>query len=399
MYNHYFAKLEHSITMNTAIHSYTLILYKAILQLPLHLILFTLWQEVTEAVQLLSYRCTTHLILAIQYIRTLFTSKTPPPLTVHLPKTETSSHASVHTAWGGDLKRYRFGFNGQEKDDEVTGVTGSHLNFKFRMYDSRIARFFAVDPLAPSYPELTPYQFASNTPIWAEELEGLEANYTNEGSTQSTSTDGGPTNTVSGPITSGFANDLGYTEAGVNMNVPDYSFSDDEVQSFSDWNAQSGPTEPGACIGNATTGSEILTGADAGFRNSKGKNVFYPNGVKKGLADLGANLVKSGHATALPIKQGQETSTILKNPNAQNTANTAYISGPAGAYHSLIIINNTKGKEFSIFDQGTGWDVKNENQQGAQEQIDHINSYYPKWGSLLWQIHKSKTVEKRSPIK
>ncbi len=24
---------------------------------------------------------------------------------------------------------YRFGFNGQEKDDEITGVTGSHLDY------------------------------------------------------------------------------------------------------------------------------------------------------------------------------------------------------------------------------------------------------------------------------
>jgi len=32
-----------------------------------------------------------------------------------------------------------------------------------------------VDPLTKSYPMLTPYQFASNTPIWAIDLDGLEA--------------------------------------------------------------------------------------------------------------------------------------------------------------------------------------------------------------------------------
>lgn len=32
-----------------------------------------------------------------------------------------------------------------------------------------------MDPLTRSYPELTPYQFASNTPIWAIDLDGLEA--------------------------------------------------------------------------------------------------------------------------------------------------------------------------------------------------------------------------------
>ena len=43
------------------------------------------------------------------------------------------------------------------------------------MHDPRIGRFFAVDPLAPKYPELTPYQFSSNRPIDCVELEGLEA--------------------------------------------------------------------------------------------------------------------------------------------------------------------------------------------------------------------------------
>jgi hypothetical protein len=37
-----------------------------------------------------------------------------------------------------------------------------------------VSRFLSVDPLAASYPELTPYQFASNTPIWAIDLDGLE---------------------------------------------------------------------------------------------------------------------------------------------------------------------------------------------------------------------------------
>jgi hypothetical protein len=34
-----------------------------------------------------------------------------------------------------------------------------------------------VDPLARDYPELTPFQFASNTPIWAIDIDGLEAGY------------------------------------------------------------------------------------------------------------------------------------------------------------------------------------------------------------------------------
>jgi hypothetical protein len=39
----------------------------------------------------------------------------------------------------------------------------------------RIARFLSVDPLTKFYPMLTPYQFASNTPIMSVDLDGLES--------------------------------------------------------------------------------------------------------------------------------------------------------------------------------------------------------------------------------
>jgi len=69
---------------------------------------------------------------------------------------------------------YRFGFNGMEKDDEVFGSTGTALSFKFRMYDSRIGKFFSVDPLAKDYPWNSTYAFAENDVIRAIDLEGLE---------------------------------------------------------------------------------------------------------------------------------------------------------------------------------------------------------------------------------
>ena len=58
----------------------------------------------------------------------------------------------------------------------------SHYDYGFRIYNPSIARFLSVDPLRYSYPELTPYQFASNTPIWASDLDGLEAEYRTDGS-------------------------------------------------------------------------------------------------------------------------------------------------------------------------------------------------------------------------
>jgi len=69
---------------------------------------------------------------------------------------------------------YRFGFNGKEKDDEWTGITGATYDYGFRIYDSRVARFLSVDPLTGAFPGLTPYQYASNSPIQNIDLDGLE---------------------------------------------------------------------------------------------------------------------------------------------------------------------------------------------------------------------------------
>ncbi len=73
-------------------------------------------------------------------------------------------------------KDYRYGFQGQEKDDEIKGE-GNSLNYTFRMHDPRVGRFFAVDPLEKKYPHNSPYAFSENRVIDGIELEGLEFSY------------------------------------------------------------------------------------------------------------------------------------------------------------------------------------------------------------------------------
>ncbi|MEA3495121.1 MAG: RHS repeat-associated core domain-containing protein [Bacteroidota bacterium] len=75
------------------------------------------------------------------------------------------------------LAEYRFGFNGKEYDSEWNGNPGAMYNYGFRIYDPRIARFPSPDPLIvkeQEYPELSPYQYASLSPIWGIDLDGLE---------------------------------------------------------------------------------------------------------------------------------------------------------------------------------------------------------------------------------
>ena len=69
--------------------------------------------------------------------------------------------------------QYRYGFNGKENDNEVKGE-GSQQDYGMRVYDPRLGKFLSVDPIAKNYPELTPYQFASNRPIDGIDQDGLE---------------------------------------------------------------------------------------------------------------------------------------------------------------------------------------------------------------------------------
>lgn len=63
-----------------------------------------------------------------------------------------------------DATGYRYGFNGKENDNEIKGE-GNSVDFGARMYDSRLGRWFATDPLAGKYPYLSPYNFVANSPL------------------------------------------------------------------------------------------------------------------------------------------------------------------------------------------------------------------------------------------
>jgi RHS repeat-associated protein len=74
----------------------------------------------------------------------------------------------------GSSTAYRYGFQGQEKDDELKGE-GNSLNYTYRMHDPRVGRFFAVDPLEKAFHWNSPYAFSENRVMDAFELEGAES--------------------------------------------------------------------------------------------------------------------------------------------------------------------------------------------------------------------------------
>ncbi len=68
---------------------------------------------------------------------------------------------------------YSYGFNGKEKDDEISG-SGNNLDFGARIYDSRLGRWMSVDPLYnhPKNISQSSYNFAVNSPIIAIDKDG-----------------------------------------------------------------------------------------------------------------------------------------------------------------------------------------------------------------------------------
>ncbi len=68
---------------------------------------------------------------------------------------------------------YRFGFNGKENLNDVKGL-GEVQDFGARIYDSRIARWYSIEPLAIKYPMFSPYNFSGNNPILFVDLDGKD---------------------------------------------------------------------------------------------------------------------------------------------------------------------------------------------------------------------------------
>lgn len=71
----------------------------------------------------------------------------------------------------GTAGTYRFGFQKQEIDNEFWNGAAS---FKYRMNDSRLGRFFSLDPLAKKFAYNSPYVFSENRVVDGIELEGAE---------------------------------------------------------------------------------------------------------------------------------------------------------------------------------------------------------------------------------
>jgi hypothetical protein len=71
-------------------------------------------------------------------------------------------HGNLYDLEKGCAGGYRFGFNGQEKSDEISGA-GNHTTAQFWEYDPRLGRRWNLDPVP--YPWQSSYSAFNNNPI------------------------------------------------------------------------------------------------------------------------------------------------------------------------------------------------------------------------------------------
>jgi len=69
---------------------------------------------------------------------------------------------------------YRYGFQGMEQDNEVSG-NGNSYTTQFRQYDPRLGRWKSLDPLMASFPHMSPFVAFDNNPIYYTDPYGLSS--------------------------------------------------------------------------------------------------------------------------------------------------------------------------------------------------------------------------------
>ena len=73
--------------------------------------------------------------------------------------------------WSDPNSKYKYGFNGKEKDNDFN-VDGGSYDFGARIYDSRLGRWLACDGESGEYESLSPYNFCANSPIFYIDVDG-----------------------------------------------------------------------------------------------------------------------------------------------------------------------------------------------------------------------------------
>jgi hypothetical protein len=93
-------------------------------------------------------------------------------LVIELPKNTQLNYLTLSKSKKSTCRDYRFGFNGQEKVNEIAGA-GNHNTALFWEYDTRLGRRWNLDPVVKDYE--SGYACLGNSPIWALDYNGADS--------------------------------------------------------------------------------------------------------------------------------------------------------------------------------------------------------------------------------
>ena len=72
------------------------------------------------------------------------------------------------------ISSYRYGFQGQEKDDEIAG-NGNSYTAEYWQYNSRLGRRWNMDPIVKEHE--SPYACFANNPLWLIDPNGADTSF------------------------------------------------------------------------------------------------------------------------------------------------------------------------------------------------------------------------------
>ncbi|MGP8217452.1 MAG: RHS repeat-associated core domain-containing protein [Bacteroidia bacterium] len=206
-----------------------------------------------------------------------------------------------------NASKYRYGFNKMEKDNEVYGV-GNEYNYETRIFDPRLGRFLSTDSKKRQFPNLSVYQFASNSPIDGIDQDGRETKWLSQyfGATQISAA------TVKGGAGLGAALQYEYATGTAKDAIGETQFTASTFLRYTNQNLDEGSQKPNLVLGaEASVNIEYTFIKKPTFREAtEDWGVSVPGSVDAKLGiGFGAGASSHGFSVSMGFGAGAEVET------------------------------------------------------------------------------------------